>query len=90
MHTDLSGDTVLWSRHATKECIEDNFDQLEIEAALKSTLVMDSGSEKRKAVCKLKGKYCTLIFVQFKCGIKIVTCWESSDWEASAYERELK
>ena len=90
VHTDLSGNRILWARHATKECIEDNFDQLEIEKALKSSLVVDPGSEKKKAICRLKDHYCTIIFVQFKHGLKIITCWESSNWEISAYERELK
>jgi len=78
------------SRHALKEALEDIISMRELESNLDNALVMDSGLGKEKAVCKIKDRYVTAIFVRFRNGIKIITCWGSSLWETQAYENALK
>lgn len=79
----------LWSRHALREAIEDFLKPSEVEKALSKCVVMESGLGKEKAVCKVMGVYCTIIFAKMKFGTKIITCWRSSDWERKAYELEV-
>ena len=90
MGEDLSKHRVLWSRHATKQCLEDGFSQLEIEKAMDKCLVMDSGAGKEKAVCRHGRQYCTLVFRRYPEGLKIITCWRSSRWEVKAFKEEFK
>ncbi|MBU0662859.1 DUF4258 domain-containing protein [Candidatus Micrarchaeota archaeon] len=80
----------LWSRHAMRQAVEDSLKPNEVENALSTCLVMESGMGKEKAVCKLKGVYCTVIFAKMKLGIKIITCWRSSAWEIRVYDSEVK
>ncbi|MBI2597566.1 MAG: hypothetical protein HYW50_00030 [Candidatus Diapherotrites archaeon] len=80
----------LWTRHALREAIEDLLKPSEVEKALQECIVMESGLGKQKAVCKTNGTYCTVIFVKMKFGIKIITCWKSSEWEIRAFDQEVK
>ncbi len=80
----------LWSRHALREAVEDGLKPGGVEKALSECLIMESGIGKQKAVCKACGAYCTAIFVKMKYGIKIITCWKSSDWEIKAFDEEAK
>lgn len=79
-----------WSRHALREAVEDSLKPSIVEKALSKCIVMESGLGKQKAVCKVEGVYCTVIFVKMKFGIKIITCWKSSDWEIKAFDEEVK
>ena len=80
----------LWTRHALREAIEDLLKPSEVEKALQECIVMESGLGKQKAVCKIDNTYCTVIFVKMKFGIKIITCWKSSEWEIRAFDQEVK
>lgn len=80
----------LWSRHALRQAIEDSLKPSEVEKSLLKCVLMESGLGKQKAVCKVKGVYCTVILVRMKFGIKIITCWESSGWETRVYDSEVK
>lgn len=80
----------LWSRHALRQAVEDSFKPSEVEKALFKCVAMESGLGKEKAVCKVNGVYCTIIFVRMKFGVKIITCWKSSGWERSAFDEEVK
>ena len=61
-----------------------------MEDALSKCIIMESGMGKQKAVCKVEGVYCTVIFVKMEFGTKIITCWKSSDWEIKAFDEEAK
>ncbi|MFH1256014.1 MAG: hypothetical protein V1494_01845 [Candidatus Diapherotrites archaeon] len=80
----------LWSRHALREAVEDSFRPSEVEGALSKCVLMDSGLGKEKAVCKVRGAYCTVIFARMQFGLKIVTCWRSSDWEIRVFDSEAR
>ena len=80
----------LWSRHALREAIEDSLKPSEVEKSLSKCFVMESGLGKEKAVCRVDNIYCTIIFVRMKFGIKIITCWKSSNWEIKAFDSEVK
>lgn len=80
----------LWARHALREAIEDLFKPSAVEEALSKCVVMESGLGKQKAVCKVAGVYCTVIFVKMQFGVKIITCWKSSDWEIKAFDAEVE
>jgi hypothetical protein len=80
----------LWTRHALRGAIEDSLKPSSVEDALLKCLIMESGMGKQKAVCKTGSTYCTVIFVKMAFGIKIVTCWKSSDWEIKAFDEEEK
>ena len=81
---------ILWTRHANREALEDEFSLASVENGLKNCFVMETGLGKEKAVCEANSRYCTVIFVRFKSGIKIITCWKSSNWEIRAFEDEFK
>jgi len=70
--------------------MEDLLKPSEVEIALSKCVTMESGAGKEKAVCKVGGLYCTVIFARMEFGIKIVTCWKSSDWEITAYNSEVE
>jgi len=80
----------LWSRHALRQAVEDSLKPSEVEKTLSKCLLIESGFDKEKAVCKVNGVYCTVILVRMKFGIKIITCWKSSGWEIRAYNSEVK
>lgn len=80
----------LWSRHALREAVEDSLEPGKVERALSECTVMESGLGKQKAVCKIDNIYCTVIFVKMKSGIKIITCWKSSNWEIKVFDDEVK
>ncbi|MFH1588001.1 MAG: DUF4258 domain-containing protein [Candidatus Diapherotrites archaeon] len=80
----------LWSRHALREAIEDSFKPSEVENALLECVLIESGLGKEKAICKVNGIYCTIIFVRMKFGFKIITCWKSSKWEKKVFEGEVR
>ena len=73
-----------------REAVEDSLKLGDVEKALSRCVVIESGLGKKKAVCKVSGIYCTIIFVRLQFGIKIITCWKSSDWEIKAYDTEVK
>ncbi|MFH1587091.1 MAG: hypothetical protein ABID38_04500 [Candidatus Diapherotrites archaeon] len=80
----------LWTRHALREAVEDSLKPSDVEKSLSKCMVMESGLGKEKAVCKVENIYCTVIFARVKFGIKIITCWGSSNWEINAYDEEVK
>ncbi|MBI5553384.1 MAG: hypothetical protein HY917_01450 [Candidatus Diapherotrites archaeon] len=80
----------MWTRHALREAVEDSFKLSEVEQALSVCFMMESGLGKEKAVCRVAGRYCTVILVRMKFGIKIITCWKSSSWEMNVFDEEVK
>ena len=87
---DLSRKRTLWTKHATRQAVEDNLSMKKIETKMDKCLLIDSGLGKRKAIIKLNKEYVTLIIKKYRHGTKIITCWKSSNWETKAYDNELK
>ena len=85
---DYSKSRVFWTKHAIVEALEDGFRTEEIEKALKH-LVEIPGFETQKVrgVVKVGERYCTLIFMNMKAGIRIITCWASSTGDITEYKR---
>ncbi len=77
---------VLWTKHAAKEAMEDNFDPVEIENGLGKMKTLYPEGNKEKGVLLAGKRYCTIIYVKMREGAKIITCWESSKWEKDAYD----
>ena len=77
---------VIWTKHAAREVIEADFDPEEIEKKIGKMQELYSENSKKKGVLKTGEKFCTIIYVKMRYGIKIITCWESSEWEKKAWE----
>ncbi|MBN2014671.1 MAG: hypothetical protein JW778_05780 [Candidatus Altiarchaeota archaeon] len=91
MIKNLSGRRIVWTKHAAKEVLEDNFNPALIEKCLDRIAKFPEFNEnKNRGVTKLDGRYCTLIYVKMKLGLKVVTCWESSQNEIKEYRRAVR
>ena len=87
MIRDFSKRTIIWSRHALKEALEDDFSTKDIEKSLAKSVELYLEPGKKKAVTNIGTRYCTVIFIDMKYAIKIITCWEASYWEIEAYNK---
>jgi len=77
---------LIWTKHAAREIIEDNFDPAEIEKNFEKVQEVYPEDGKTKGVLKLGERFCTIVYAKLECGIKIITCWESSEWERKAWK----
>ena len=88
---DYSKSTILWTKHAAQEVLEDHFDPAEVERGLKKVVELpEFEDEKLRGIIKLKNRYCTLIYIKMKFGLKIITCWESGAGDIKDYKRIIK
>jgi len=88
---DYSKSRVFWTKHAIVEALEDGFRTEEIEKALKYLVeIPRPETQKTRGVVKVGERYCTLIFMSMKAGIRIITCWASSTGDVEEYKRLKK
>lgn len=97
----LSDKGIIWTKHALRSASEDNFAisdlaknlnkvaELYAENPLQGSLA-NARDEKNKGIVKVGERYCTIIYIETKEIVKIITCWKSSWWEVTSYERENK
>ena len=91
MIKNFSKKRIVWTKHASKEVLEDNFDPVLIEKCLdKVAEFSEFNEDKKRGIIKLDGRYCTLIYVKMKFGFKIITCWESSRTDIRDYRKAIR
>ena len=79
---------VFWTKHAIVEALEDGFRTEEIEKSLENMVEISRESEKIKGVSKVGDRYCTVIFMKMKAGLRIITCWASSTGDINEYKND--
>jgi len=82
---------VFWTKHAIVEALEDGFAVGEVEEALGS-LAEIPGSEpgKVRGVARVGDRYCTVVLMRMRAGIRIITCWASSTGDINEYKKVKK
>jgi len=91
MIKNYSKQIVLWTKHASEEVLEDNFEPRLIEQNLDKVVELpEFNGEKKRGIIRLNGKYCTLIYIRINFGIKIITCWESNPTDIQEYKQNIR
>jgi hypothetical protein len=88
MIRDYSKTRVRWTKHASAEVLEDNFNVREIEESLGGVVEFpEFNGCKLRGIIKIKARYCTLIYARTSWGIVVITCWESNPTDIGEYKR---
>jgi len=88
---DYSKSKIFWTKHAVVEALEDGFKTDDIEGGLKFLVeVPGFETEKIRGVIKVGERYCTIIFMKMKAGLRVITCWASSSGDINDYKRLSK
>lgn len=88
---DYSKSRIIWTKHAAEEVLEDHFDPGEIERGLRRVVELpELDKDKKRGIIKLSNRYCTLIYVKMRFGLKIITCWESSVSDIKDYKNIIR
>ncbi len=91
MIKNFSNRRIVWTKHAAKEVLEDNFDPKLIEKCLDRVVEFpEFNGYKKRGIIKLDSRYCTLIYIGMEFGLKIITCWESSQTDVRDYVRAIR